>query len=147
MSSKLKVTVMKSKWDGKSAEMDMDSHKLRAGWERGGPSRASVTSPNMSAQHIGQHSPALRTKPQCRQPACCFQEPPWIAELRQSSHRTSKGKPEDIFSTKYDPVWLIVVLSDVLRALLSFVFQSSESQWKLHSVAVMVLTWNWVACL
>ncbi len=25
----------------------------------------------------------------CRQPTCCFQEPPWITELKQSSRRTS----------------------------------------------------------
>ncbi len=34
---------------------------------------------------------------------CCFQESPSIIELRRS-HRTSKGKPEDIFYIKYDPV-------------------------------------------
>ncbi len=50
----------------------MDSHKFLAGRERGGPSRALVTSPNMSAQHIGQHSPALRTKPQDQQGQSCF---------------------------------------------------------------------------
>ncbi len=39
----------------------------------------------------------------CRQPTCCFQEPPWLTEFRQ---RTSEGKPDDIFSIKYDPVSL-----------------------------------------
>lgn len=59
------------KWDRISVEI-MDSHTLLAGRERGGPSRALVTSPNMSAQHIGQHSPALRTKPQDQQGQSCF---------------------------------------------------------------------------
>ncbi len=42
----------------------------------------------------------------CRQPACYFQEPPWITESRQSSRRTSEGKPEDISSVTYDLVLL-----------------------------------------
>ncbi len=41
-----------------------------------------------------------------RKPSCCFQEPPWITELRQSSCRTSEGKPEDFFFIKYDPILL-----------------------------------------
>ncbi len=37
---------------------------------------------------------------------CCFQDLSWITELRQSSRSTSEGKPEDIFSIKYEPVLL-----------------------------------------
>lgn len=51
----------------------MDGPDFVAGRERGGPNRASVTFPNMSAQHIGQHSPALRPKPQDQQgQSCCL---------------------------------------------------------------------------
>ncbi len=46
----------------------------------------------------------------CRQPTCCFQEPSWITELKQSSRGTSEGKPENIFSVKYDQVLLQLLL-------------------------------------
>ncbi len=72
----------------------------------------------------------------CRQPTCCFQEPLWITELRQSSRRTSEGKPEDIFSVKYDLVSLKLLFCATNSHALSFIFRSSGLRSKLHSVAL-----------
>ncbi len=46
---------------------------------------------------------------------CCFQEPPWITELRPSSRKISEGKPEDIFSIKkWTTFTEIAVLCDMV---------------------------------
>ncbi len=48
------------------------------------------------------------------------------AELGQSSCTTSEGKLEDIFSVKYDPVLLKVLLCGTYwHALLSFIFEAA----------------------
>ncbi len=66
--------------------------------------------------------------------ACCFQEPPWITELWQSSRK-------DIISIKYDTVLLELLFYVTCEcASLSFVFWSSGSHSKLHSVALMSLS-------
>ncbi len=53
---------------------------------------ASQTSSDSRTNKKTRHSTVLLS---CsRQPTCCFQEPPWITELRPSSRRTSDESPE-----------------------------------------------------
>ncbi len=81
----------------------------------------------------------------CRQPTCCFQEPPWITELRQSSCTTSKGKPEDIFSIKKWPNFSkIAVLYKVLSCIRFLLWSSMpQSSYLLLLSVLMTRTVAW----
>lgn len=64
------------------------------GRERGGPNGFLVTSPNMSTQHIGQHSPALRPKPLDQQGQSCFLTVPNSNPLSFNEGESSREKVE-----------------------------------------------------
>ncbi len=90
-----------------------------------------------STNQLQQQPTAAAAASVCRQPTCCFQEPPWITESRQSGRWTSEGKPEDIFSIKYDLILLkLLFYVTYEQALLSFDSRSRGSWSKLHHVAL-----------
>ncbi len=61
-----------------------------------------------------------------------------ITELRQSSRRTSERKPEDIFSIKYDPIYLNYCFEQLIN-IHRLVFQRRGLLSKLHSVSLNLL--------
>lgn len=62
----------------------------------------------MSAQHIGQHSPALRTKPQDQQGQSCFLFNP-NSNLLSFDQGESSFKKVDLFACPKDPSHLLIV--------------------------------------
>lgn len=98
-----------------------------------------MTSPNMSAQHIGQHSPALRTKPQDQQGQSCFLFAPNgnLSSFNEGTSSRAAGTFSEV-STSSDAQ--IFGFKPFLRSTMTASVLSSLRL--VHSLNVLLLVWT-----